>query len=122
MNAPTVREKTLASGRLPAWGRVFPAGGFFSRRLAASPLLALALLPMVVLLAIVVIFVWVSLQTGLVGTAEAKYSLANYGALFGNPFVLKVLENTLIFAVVMTFVALVVGLPVAWITERTMCG
>ena len=119
MNAPTVREKTLASGRLPAWGRVFPAGGFFSRRLAASPLLALALLPMVVLLAIVVIFVWVSLQTGLVGTADAKYSLANYGALFGNSFVFKVLENTLIFAVVMTFVALVVGLPVAWITERT---
>jgi iron(III) transport system permease protein len=119
MNAPTVREKSLASGWMPDWRRVLPTGGFVSRRLAASPLLVLALLPMVVLVAIVVVFVWISLQSGLVGTAEAKYSLANYTALFGSSFVFNVLENTLVFAVVMTFVALVVGLPVAWITERT---
>jgi iron(III) transport system permease protein len=63
--------------------------------------------------------VWISLQSGLVGTAEAKYSLENYAALLDDPFILKVLANTIVFAVATTFVALVVGLPVAWITERT---
>lgn len=119
MTAPTIREKTPAAGRLLDWGRVFSAGRLFPRRFTMSPLLPMALLPMVVLLAIVVVFVWISFQTGLIGTAEAKYSFDNYVSLFGDSFVLEVLENTLIFSVTMTFVALVVGLPVAWITERT---
>lgn len=74
---------------------------------------------MVALIAIVGVFVWVSAQTGVLGTPEVRYSLENYRILFGDSFVLEVLENTLIFAAVTTFVALVVGLPVAWITERT---
>lgn len=74
---------------------------------------------MIALLAIVAVFVWVSTQTGVIGTEEAKYSLENYTILFGDPFVLEVLENTLIFALATTFVSLVIGLPVAWITERT---
>jgi iron(III) transport system permease protein len=79
----------------------------------------LALLPMVALFAIVAVFVWVSAQTGVLGTTESEYSLENYRTLFGDSFVLEVLENTLVFAVVTTFVSLVIGLPVAWITERT---
>jgi iron(III) transport system permease protein len=74
---------------------------------------------MVGLIAIVVVFVWVSAQTGVLGTPESEYSWENYRILFGDSFVLEVLENTLVFAVVTTFVALVIGLPVAWITERT---
>ncbi len=101
-------------GRTAFLPRVLLAG-----RLALSPLLPVALLPMIVVVAIVVVCVWISLQSGLVATAEAKYSLENYAALLDDPFVLKVLANTLVFAVATTFVALVVGLPVAWITERT---
>ena len=119
MNAPTIGDKTMASGRHAHWGRVFPAGRLLPRRVAVSPLLPLALLPMVALVAIVVIFVLISFQTGIVGTAEAKYSLHNYVVLFGDSFIWEVLENTLVFAVAMTFVSLLVGLPVAWITERT---
>lgn len=84
-----------------------------------SPLLPLALLPMIGLIAIVGVFVWVSFQTGLVGTPEAVYSLANYRNVFGDPYVIKVVRDTAIFAAVTTFVALAVGLPIAWITERT---
>ena len=90
-----------------------------SFRFSISPLLPLALLPMVALFAIVAVFVWVSAQTGVLGTTESEYSLENYRTLFGDSFVLEVLENTLVFAVVTTFVSLVIGLPVAWITERT---
>jgi iron(III) transport system permease protein len=74
---------------------------------------------MVGLVAIVAIFVWVSAQTGTISTTDPTYSLANYAVLFGDPFILEVLENTAIFAVATTFVALVIGLPIAWITERT---
>jgi iron(III) transport system permease protein len=119
MNAPTIREKTLPTSRHREWGRAFPAGKLFPRCFAMSPLLPLALLPMIVLLALVVVFVWVSFQTGTVGSAQARYSIANYVDLLGDRFVFEVLKNTLAFAVVMTSVALVVGLPVAWITERT---
>jgi len=98
---------------------VFSTGRLSPARLSISPLLPFALLPMVGLIAIVVVFLWVSVQTGVLGTPETVYSLENYRTLFGDSFVLEVLENTLVFAVVTTFVALVIGLPIAWITERT---
>jgi iron(III) transport system permease protein len=96
-----------------------PTGRLSSFRVSISPLLPLALLPMVALIAIVAVFVWVSTQTGVLGTDDAKYSWENYEIIFGDSFVLEVLENTLIFALVTTFVSLGIGLPIAWITERT---
>jgi iron(III) transport system permease protein len=74
---------------------------------------------MVILIAIVVVFVYISFQTGVIGTDDAEFSYENYKDLFGDEFVFEVLENTLIFAVVTTIVSLFVGLPIAWITERT---
>ena len=97
----------------------FSTRRLFLSRLSISPLLPLALLPMVGLVAIVAVFLWVSVQTGVLGSPEAEYSFENYRTLFGDSFVLEVLENTLVFAVVTTFVALAIGLPIAWITERT---
>lgn len=91
----------------------------FAFRVKISPLLPLALLPMVALLGIVAVFVWVSIQEGVIGTEDAVYSLENYRTLFGDEFVIEVLENTMAFAVVTTFVSLAIGLPIAWITERT---
>lgn len=113
------RYAALDMGENPDRRTAFVPQGLLARRLAVSPLLPVALLPMIVVVALVVVCVWISLQSGLVGTAEAKYSLENYAALLDDPFILKVLANTLVFAVATTFVALVVGLPVAWITERT---
>lgn len=84
-----------------------------------SPLLPLALLPMIGLAAIVAVFLWVSVQTGLLGTPQAKYSLDNYRTVLGDPFVYRVLINTAIFAITTTLVALAIGLPIAWIAERT---
>ena len=94
-------------------------GRLSSFRLSISPLLPLALLPMVGLLGIVAVFVWVSAQTGVIGTEEATYSWENYRTLFGDEFIIEVFENTLVFAVVTTFVSLVIGLAIAWISERT---
>jgi iron(III) transport system permease protein len=79
----------------------------------------LALLPMALLVLFVSVLVWISMQTGIVGTAGAVYSLSNYAALVGDPFVLTVLWNTAQFALGATCFALAIGLPIAWLTERT---
>src|SRR6266536_2082661 len=84
-----------------------------------TPLGGLALLPIGLLLMFVVVLVWVSFQTGIVGTAGAVYTLNNYAALLGDPFVLTVLWNTAQFALGAPSWALIIGLSIAWLTERT---
>ena len=79
----------------------------------------LASLPLLVIFALVAVLVWISFQTGILGSFEADYSLTNYGELLGDPFVARVTLNTLVFSVVTTLVALIIGLPIAWLTERT---
>src|SRR5918911_722204 len=97
-----------------------PRGQVLGPRLPRVTLLgALAALPMLLLLLFVAVLVWVSLQTGTVGTASAVYSLRNYAELVSDPFVLTVLWNTAQFAVGATCCALAIGLPIAWLTERT---
>jgi iron(III) transport system permease protein len=89
-------------------------------RLRTSPLLlTLAAMPMLVILVLVAVLIWISFQTGLVGTAYATYTLKNYREILGDPFVLKVFWNTVIFTLSTTFTALALGLPIAWLTERT---
>jgi iron(III) transport system permease protein len=89
-------------------------------RLRTSPLLlSLAVLPMVVIVVLVVALVWISFQTGIIGTADATYTTNNYLEIVGDPFVLKVFWNTVVFTLSTTFTALAIGLPIAWLTERT---
>jgi iron(III) transport system permease protein len=89
-------------------------------RLRTSPLLlTLAALPMLVILTLVVVLIWISFQTGIVGTANATYTTKNYAEILGDPFVLKVFWNTVVFTLATTFTALAIGLPIAWLTERT---
>ena len=89
-------------------------------RIQISPLvLSISLAPMILIVAFVTVMFWVSFQKGIFGTASAIYTLANYRELLTDPFVLQVIKNTLIFAVSSTLVALVIGLPIAWLVERT---
>jgi len=74
---------------------------------------------MTLIIAFVTVMFWVSFQKGIFGTASAIYTLANYRELLTDPFVLQVIKNTLVFAVSSTLVALVIGLPIAWLVERT---
>lgn len=81
--------------------------------------LLLALLPMGVILLLVAEMLSVSFQQGFIGTATATYTLHNYVAIFGDPFVYRVLIDTGIFSLSTTFFALAFGLPIAWLAERT---
>lgn len=89
-------------------------------RIRSSPmLLSLAALPMGVILLFVCVTLWISFQQGVIGTAAATYTLANYSVIFADPFVYRVFTNTAVFTVSTTSFALLIGLPIAWLTERT---
>jgi iron(III) transport system permease protein len=93
---------------------------FLGWRLQTSPaLLALAALPIVVILVLVAVMLWVSVQRGILGTAQAIYTLENYASIVADPFLYRVLWNTATFTFTTTCVALVIGLPIAWLAERT---
>lgn len=103
-----MKQETLRASAFAAW------------RLQTSPaLLGLAAVPIAVILIFVAVMVWVSFQRGLLGTSAAVSTLDNYRTIFTDPFLYRVLWNTALFALTTTFVALVVGLPIAWLAERT---
>ena len=94
--------------------------GFWSGRAhTSSALLSLALVPMAIILVLVIVMFWISLQRGAFGTPSATYTIANYHEVFSDPFVYRVAWNTLQFTITATLVALLIGLPIAWLTERT---
>ncbi|MFQ5850614.1 MAG: ABC transporter permease [Candidatus Binatia bacterium] len=82
-------------------------------------LMSLALAPMVLIVLFVAVLLWVSVQKGTIGTADTIYTLENYGEILTDPFVYRVVWNTFIFTLATTFFALAIGLPIAWLTERT---
>jgi iron(III) transport system permease protein len=96
---------------------------FGSRRSHTSAaLLSIALIPMALIFALVVVMFWISLQKGAFGTPSASFTLSNYGAVFTDPFIYRVAANTLVFTLTATCVALFFGLPIAWLVERTTLG
>lgn len=47
-----------------------------------SPLLPFAVLPMFFIIGFILVVLWVSFQTGVIGTPAAEYTLDNYRAVF----------------------------------------
>ena len=94
------------------------------RILRVSPLVPVALLPMLVLAGFILVILWVSFQTGVIGTAQAQYTLDNYRAVFADPLAYGSFLNTLVFlaAFFTTLFAMAIGLPIAWLAERTTIG
>ncbi len=84
-----------------------------------SPLALIALVPMTVLCLLVAGLLWISVQQGIIGTTAAHYTLDNYSALFFDKTLPGILLNTALFAITATAVALAIGLPVAWLVERS---
>lgn len=81
--------------------------------------MVLAALPMVVILTLVSVLIWISFQTGILGTPDARFTWNNYSELFSDSLLIESLSNTFVFAIITTLVAIGIGLPIAWVTERT---
>jgi len=62
---------------------------------------------------------WLSFVEIQGGVPSTVYSLRNYAALLSDPLVGQALANTAGFTVVALVVAIAIGLPLAWLVERT---
>ncbi|HLI21189.1 MAG TPA: iron ABC transporter permease [Stellaceae bacterium] len=100
----TVSATTSAPRRLDIW-----PGTFFAAVIFAS----------IVILALLAIVVGLSFRTGSLGAANSAWSFANYPTIFLDGFTYRVLANTIGFAATTLVVALVIGVPLAWLAERS---
>jgi iron(III) transport system permease protein len=74
---------------------------------------------MLVILVLVSILIWISFQTGILGTTDATYTLSNYSDVFADSLFIEAITNTLYFSITATLVSMAIGLPISWVTERT---
>jgi iron(III) transport system permease protein len=88
-------------------------------RNSIAPLFAVVLGASAVILALLVCVLWLSLRSADPGDPDAAYALVNYREVLGEPFTWRVLANTLQFALVALAVAMLFGLPAAWLFART---
>jgi iron(III) transport system permease protein len=86
---------------------------------SAVPLLAVALAACAVILALIACVLWLSLVSGDPGDPDAVTSLANYREVLSEPFTWRVLANTLQFALIALAIAMLFGLPAAWLFARS---
>jgi iron(III) transport system permease protein len=100
----TPRVSRINWPRLDPWGWAMVAA-----TIAASAVIIVP--PMIVLL--------LSFREGRPIDPGQAYSFAHYVAVFGDPFIYRVLLNTLGVALTTLVVALAFGVPAAWLVERT---
>lgn len=81
--------------------------------------MVLAALPMVVILVLVSVLISISFQSGILGTADVTFTLSNYRDLFSDSIFIESLSNTFVFSITATLFSMGIGLPIAWVTERT---
>ena len=89
---------------------------------SSHTMIALAALPMLIILVLVSVLIWISFQTGILGTVDATFTLSNYVDVFDDSIFIEAVSNTVVFSITATVVAMGIGLPIAWVTERTTLG
>src|ERR1700754_3498890 len=82
-------------------------------------MLAIAGLASLVVLALLAIVLWLSVINGQPGDLDMAYTLRNYTETFADKFVWRALFNTFVFSGLTLFVSMGIGVPLAWIIERT---
>jgi iron(III) transport system permease protein len=65
------------------------------------------------------VVMWLSLVKGSPGDPKLLYTLEHYRSMFLDPFTYRIIANTLGFSSITLCVALCLGLPIAWLIERT---
>ena len=86
---------------------------------SAVPLLAIALAACAIILALIGCVLWLSLVNGEPSDPDGVTSLANYREVLSEPFTWRVLANTLEFALIALAIAMLFGLPAAWLFARS---
>lgn len=73
----------------------------------------------VVVIMMPLFMLWLSLREAHPIEPVSAYSFLHFAEVFGDPFILKVLANTLQFSIMSLAVGLFFGVPTAWLVERT---
>ncbi|HZR98394.1 MAG TPA: iron ABC transporter permease [Chloroflexota bacterium] len=81
-----------------------------------NAMVLLALVPAAIIVGLLLLVVWISFRESV--TSDAL-TLRHYASLYTDPFAYSALLNTIGFTAVTLFVALVLGVPIAWLVERT---
>ncbi len=82
-------------------------------------MIATAGLASLVVLALLAIVLWLSVIDGQPGDPDMAYTLGHYTETFTDTFVWRALFNTFVFSGLTLAVAMGIGVPLAWIIERT---
>ena len=70
-------------------------------------------------LGLVLVVFWLSFVEGQPGEPITDYTVDHYLEVFLDPFTYRVIYNTLVFSGVTLVVAMLIGVPIAWLLERT---
>jgi iron(III) transport system permease protein len=79
----------------------------------------LALIPSAIIVGLLLLVIWVSFRESLTASG---YTLRHYVNLYTDPFAYNSFLNTMGFTAVSLSVALLLGIPIAWLVERTDVG
>lgn len=86
---------------------------------SARILVAIAALASLIVAVLLLVIVWLSFTDGVPGDPHLKYTLHNYQDILFDSSTYRIIANTLVFACVALVVAMGLGLPLAWLVERT---
>ena len=89
------------------------------REWTAGVMIGLGVLACLVIAVLLGVALWLSFAEGTPGDYHLGYSLANYREIFFSPFTYRVVANTFVFSGITLIVALLFGLPMAFLVERT---
>src|SRR5687767_4649415 len=95
------------------------AGGLRRWLPGLNPLWLVIAPAVLIVLGLLASVIGISFTSGLPGTPSMQFTVANYGKLYADPFVLNALSNTFGFAATSVPIALFWGLSLAWLVERT---
>jgi iron(III) transport system permease protein len=82
-------------------------------------MISAAVIASIAVFTLLVTIVWLSFVDGSPGDDDLAYTFGHYASIFLDDFTYQVIINTLMFSSITLLVALSLGLPMAWIIERT---
>ena len=84
-----------------------------------AAMVGLATMASLVVITLLGVVIWLSVIKGSPGDPNLTYTWHHYRSMFLDPFTYRVIGNTLAFSSITLVVALCLGLPIAWLIERT---
>ena len=117
LDSGSITENGRGGGRGIAAARLGAMGDRL--RLVSRSLVGIATIASLLVAILLAVIVWLSFTDGLPGDPQLKYTFQNYRDILLDPYIYQIIGNTFVFAGVALAIAMAIGLPLAWLVERT---